>query len=90
VGQEPLIIEGLRQGGLLAVILIVLFFYRRDYARLTDFWKEHNAQMMDLVRSNTKAQADTASALSQNTVVVHQAKQVMAQHFPSRRGEDYQ
>lgn len=78
----------LEKGGAFAVILIILFFYRRDYVQLTDFWRAQSETMKDLVEENTKAQTETAAALRENTVVVHQAKNVMQKYLPERGIDD--
>lgn len=87
-GTEQFLDIAIRQGGLLLVLVIVLFFYRRDYHYLTEFWKQQNDTLVELVAANTKAQTDTAAALRETSVVVHQAKTVMATHLPHRRDED--
>lgn len=87
---EPILEYAIRQGGALAVLVIVLFFYRRDYRYLSEFWRDQSKLLLELVAANTKAQADTASALAQNTVVVHQAKNVMQNYLPQRRAHDGQ
>lgn len=76
------------QGGALAVLLVVLFFYRRDYRYLSEYRENQFREMLDLVKQNTAAQTDTAAAIRENAVVVHQAKNVIQQHLPSRRSED--
>lgn len=77
-----------QQGGLLLVLVIVLFFYRRDYLYLTSFWKDQNTIVTNLVAENTKATTEMATAMRENTVVVQQAKTVMATHLPRKRAED--
>lgn len=88
-GTEPILEYAIRQGGTLLVLIVVLFFYRRDYRALTDYWRDQNKLMLALVEGNTKAQTDTAAALREQSVVVHQAKNVMRQYLPRRRdGEE--
>lgn len=82
---SPLIEYGIRQGGFVIVLFVVLFFYRRDWSKLSMSQEAVNAILLDLVKDNTKAQTDTANALAQNTVVVHQAKSVMQKYLPERR-----
>lgn len=77
-----------REGGAFVVILVILFFYRRDWKTATEFWKEQNVLTTQLVAAATKAQTETAAALRENTTVVHQAKHVMQKYLPSRRDED--
>lgn len=77
-----------REGGAFVVILVILFFYRRDWKTATEFWKEQNAITTAMVVAATKAQTETAAALAANTVAVHQAKHVMQKYLPARRDED--
>lgn len=73
------------KGGAYTIILVILFFYRRDWTRLESQLREQLTILTQLVIGNTKAQADTASALAANTVVVHQAKRVIETLIPLRR-----
>lgn len=75
----------IQQGGAYVVILVILFFYRRDWTRLESQLRDQLAVLTQLVVGATKAQAETAAALTQNTVVVHQAKRVMETYLPLRR-----
>lgn len=77
-----------REGGAFVVILVILFFYRRDWKTATEFWREQNVLTTNLVIAATKAQTETAAALRENTTVVHQAKHVMQRYLPTRRDED--
>lgn len=82
VEGEPVLPEsmlewGLKQTGLLAVLILVLYFYRRDYQALTTFHKDFGATMKELVQENTKATVEMAGALRSNTEVVHGAKNAM-------------
>jgi len=77
----------IRQGGLFAVLLVVLFFYRRDYRQLTESRAEENAALRTMLVENTKAQSDTANALRENNVIVHQAKNVMQSYLPMRKAD---
>jgi hypothetical protein len=88
VPEQTMAQWAIEKGGAFAVILIILFFYRRDYVQLTDFWRAQSEIMKDLVEENTKAQTETASALRENTVVVHQAKNVMQKYLPEQGIED--
>lgn len=88
-GTEGQLIEtAIRQGGLLLVLVIVLFFYRRDYHYLTEFFKEQNDRLFEIVNNNTKALTDDAAATREMSIVMHQAKNVMAQMFPDRRRDE--
>jgi hypothetical protein len=94
-GSEQLFEVALRQGGLLLVLIVVLFFYRRDYVKLTDFWQKQSDQwqaqtkiIVELVQGTTKALTDDAAATREMSIVMHQAKNVMAAWGPSRRDDD--
>src|SRR4051812_34706 len=56
VPEQTMAQWAIEKGGAFAVILIILFFYRRDYVQLTDFWRAQSQVMKDLVEENTKAQ----------------------------------
>lgn len=75
----------IQQGGAFAVILVVLFFYRRDWKNVSEFWKQHSAEMNDLVTQATKAQTEMASALRENTQVTHSLKTVINDNTISQR-----
>lgn len=75
--QLTLVQWAIDKGGAYVVILVVLFFYRRDWQTAVNFWKDQSKITVDLIIEATKAQDATAAALAQNTVVVHQAKRVM-------------
>ena len=80
---------GIREGGAFVVILVILFFYRRDWNTAVNFWRDQHAITTQLVQEATKAQAETAAALRENNVVVHQAKQTLQTLLPNRRDEDH-
>lgn len=83
--SDSLVEWAIKQGGALLVLLVVLFFYRRDYHGVTDFWKEQNKIVTELVIASTKAQADMTNALRENNMIVHQAKNVLQQMVPPER-----
>lgn len=88
-GEQTILQWAIREGGAFAVILVILFFYRRDWKTAVDFWRDQHAITTDLVVAATKAQAETAAALRENNVVVHSMKQVIQTYVPnSRRIED--
>jgi hypothetical protein len=74
-----------QQGGFLVVILVILFFYRRDWKTATEFWKDQTKVSHDLAATCATAVADNAAATRENTVVMHQAKNVIAHYYPERR-----
>jgi hypothetical protein len=77
----------IREGGAYVVILVILFFYRRDWKTATEFWKDQHAITTDLVVKATTAQTD-CSALRETAIVTHQLKRVLEREFPERRGVD--
>ena len=78
----------IRQGGAFAVLLIVLFYYRRDYRDLTAFRSERDAQLVAMVKEATQSNAAMADALRENTTVVQRANYLIAEHLPTRRLDD--
>jgi hypothetical protein len=94
-GTEGLLEMAIRQGGLLLVLVVVLFFYRRDYVKLTDFWQKQSdqwatqtAMLVELTKGTTRALTDDAAATREMSIVMHQAKNVMAAYLPGRRDDD--
>lgn len=87
--QSSVLERVLREGGFFGLVLMLLFFYRRDTKWATEFWKEEASARAVLIRENTKAQADVAAALAQNNVIVHQAKRVLETFpVPHRRADN--
>lgn len=82
--HESIFEFAVRQGGAFAILLIVLFYYRRDYRDLVAFRTERDQILVDLVKESTKANTEMANALRENNVVVHQAKNVMATYLPTQ------
>lgn len=75
-----------RQGAASVLLGAVLFFYRRDYQNLTDYWKEQNnlwknqnQLVVELVRASAISQAETAAAQREFTIVVHGLKRAVEQ-----------
>ncbi len=88
VAQLSIVEKAFDKGGGYAILLLVGFFYRRDWQRLADTKDQQLTILTKLVAENTAAQTQTAAALSQNTVVVHQAKRVLETLIPLRRDGD--
>jgi hypothetical protein len=82
---SPIIQWAIQQGGAFVVVLVILFFYRRDWKTATEYWQAQNAITTNLVTESTKANTDVAAALRENTTVVHQAKNVMQRYLPEGR-----
>lgn len=77
-----------KEGPAYVVILVILFFYRRDWKTAVDFWQSQHAVTTKLVVDCTQSQTETSAALRENTVVVHQAKAVMQRYLPQMRDGD--
>ena len=88
LSQSTIIERIFREGGFFAIVLILLYFYRRDTKWATEFWRDEAGKRDALIRENTVAQTSVAAALSANTVVVHQAKRVMEELIPMRRTDN--
>lgn len=66
-----------REGGTMLVLLILLYFYRRDWMQSSEYWKQQNTLTTELVTSSVKATAELASAIRENTVVTHGLKRIV-------------
>ena len=84
--QTSLLEHALREGGFFALVLMLLWFYRRDTKWATEFWKDEAGKRETMIRESTRVQAEVAAALTQNTVVVHQAKRVLEQYLSAQSG----
>lgn len=69
VTNDP-VAEYLTKGGAFAVILVILFFYRRDWKTAVEFWQNQHQITTDLVEKATRAQADNSAALRENSSVL--------------------
>lgn len=63
LGDQDPVRYAISQGGLLAVVCVVLFFYRRDFLKAAEKQAEEKSVLMDLVRANTAALAHMTDAL---------------------------
>ncbi len=43
----------IEKGGAFGVIALLLYFYRRDWTTLTQYWQQQNTLLMEIVRTNT-------------------------------------
>lgn len=81
-----------QQLGAFFIILVILFFYRRDWQTAVEFWKDQHALTMSLVEKATVAQIEASAVVRENTVVTHALKRVIeycdARDGPGRRGAD--
>ena len=82
--------RAIREGGLLAIVVLLLAFMRRDKGWEVAFWKGQSERMETLITNNTVALTKMEGSLAQNTVVMHQAKNIMARQLrePDHRDED--
>ncbi len=80
--QYSLLQWAIDRGGRDVILIVVLFFYRRDWQALVGDTKEQLAVLTTLVINATRAQTETADALRENNVVVHQARRVMETYLP--------
>lgn len=64
IASEPdvLVKYAITQGGLLAVVLVLLFFYRRDFLREIEEQRERLSVMAGMVESSTQALTRSADA----------------------------
>src|SRR5262245_43774672 len=63
--NERFILELVKQGGLTLAIILLLWFYRQDWHRLSD----QTPQIITLTQSAVSAQEKTAAALDRHTEV---------------------
>lgn len=78
-----------RNGAAGAILALVLFFYRRDWRELTDYKGQRETSLTLTVAENVKALTEMSAALRENTIVVHQAKNILASHIgPATRAGD--
>ena len=47
------------KGGAAAVIAMLVYFYRRDWKTLTEYWQSQNSLLMEIVRTNVQELAKT-------------------------------
>jgi hypothetical protein len=84
VGTEPDLVKyGITQGGLLAVVMVLLFFYRRDFLGEKDRLereKERAAEKAELATAKTDAKTDVLMRLvSENTVAMSRSVDAIRQ-----------
>lgn len=80
ISLDP-IAEFLTKGGPYASVMVILFFYRRDYKTVVDFWKDQSKAMSDLTKQSTSAQVETAAAMRELTNVIHSLKRVIEDDY---------
>ena len=87
---SPLVEKVAREGGFFALVLILLFFYRRDTKWATEFWKEQAMRNADMIEKNAEQNQNVANAIRESNVVMHATKNIMARSLRSgtHRDED--
>jgi hypothetical protein len=63
--------EYLTKGGSYAVIALLLYFYRRDWANALDVSKNSVEMLTRIVEGSTKAQTESALAITASTAAVN-------------------
>ena len=61
---------GVEQGGFVLLVLVIGYFYRRDWMRLADFWQAETKQRTELIGETTKALAAQAIAYEKHAVAI--------------------
>jgi hypothetical protein len=80
--EELQLVQYLEKGGGWAVLLVVLWVYRRDYKRLSEGETERVNQLIDLHEKSAKATQEVAVALTRNTEVLRSiAAQRQGHHY---------
>ncbi len=51
--QQSVLMAWIEKGGAFGVIALLLYFYRRDWSTLTQYWQQQNTLLMEIVRTNT-------------------------------------
>ena len=72
---------GLREGPAAVVVLVILFFYRRDFLREVREKGQHFEIVTGLVEKTTQSNADMASALRESNTVMHGLKRAIEIRF---------
>ena len=73
----------LRQGGALAILLVVLFYYRRDYRDLVDYRSERDKILVTIIQDSSRAKTEMADAMRENNRIV---QAVFQDHVAQRNG----
>lgn len=77
----PILEKMAREGGFFALVLVVLYFYRRDTKWATEFWRDQATRNTDMIEENAKQAESVAAAIRESTVVMHAAKNIMARQL---------
>lgn len=66
-GADNMIGAFLEKGGLVAILAVLIYFYRRDWVRLNESNRDQNAQLLDVIRESNRVHQDTAVAIQRNS-----------------------
>jgi hypothetical protein len=66
-GADNMIGTFLEKGGLVALLAVLIYFYRRDWLRLNESNRDQNAQLLDVIRESNRVHKDTAVAIQKNS-----------------------
>lgn len=66
MGSPDLVKYAITQGGLLFVVLVLLWFYRRDLLRISQHDEDKASVLVTLVQQNTQAMTQAAAASTAN------------------------
>ena len=69
-GADTLIGTFLEKGGLVALLAVLIFFYRRDWVRLNESTRDQNDRLMTVIERSNEVHQETAVAVSELTGVV--------------------
>lgn len=89
VTNDP-VTEYLTRGGLVSLIGLILFFYRRDYLKVLNAKDDAMDVMTRMVESQTRAATESAIALNASTMIIAantQALQRLAERLDNTRGK---
>jgi hypothetical protein len=86
--DETLLRWAVQQGGAYVVILIVLFFYRRDWKTLNESARQDTQSLSQILIESTRVQVQNTAAVAENTLVTHRLKELLRDYLPSRRETD--
>lgn len=78
----------IQQGGFLAVLVAVLFFYRRDYARALRLREQQLADRTALVQQVLTLLSTTARAIEQNSQLAERVARAVEHMNGRRRASD--
>lgn len=87
MGDPDTLRYAITQGGLLAVVLVLLYMMRKDSQRREALLEERAAVLTDLVRANTAALTHTTDALIASQQATERLT-VVVDHLRDRRRND--